>query len=169
MKFPGRSFKGALPAQSDGETELASRLRARVEMLAGTIGERNVWHPDQLLAAASYIEQTFRDYALVRCFPKTGKTHQIRVHLKHIGLPLAVDSLYNPPRAGAEPGIFLKHFKRDYRPTRGEVDRPLIGRLTLHAQKLTFQQLNGERMTVEAELPKDLRAVLNQLQRHSRR
>jgi Zn-dependent M28 family amino/carboxypeptidase len=62
MKFPGRSFKGALPAQSDGETELASRLRAHVEMLAGTIGERNVWHPDQLLAAASYIEQTFREY-----------------------------------------------------------------------------------------------------------
>jgi 23S rRNA pseudouridine1911/1915/1917 synthase len=39
------------------------------------------------------LEQTFRGYALLRCFPKTGKTHQIRVHLKHAGLPLAVDPL----------------------------------------------------------------------------
>ena len=62
MKFPGRSFKGALPAQSEGEAELSSRLRAHVEMLAGTIGERNVYHPDQLLAAAAYIEETFRQY-----------------------------------------------------------------------------------------------------------
>lgn len=62
MNFPGRSFKGLLPPQTDDETELASRLRDHVEMLAGTIGERNIWHPDQLLAAAEYIEQTFRDY-----------------------------------------------------------------------------------------------------------
>src|SRR4051794_27741724 len=43
------------------------------------------------------VEQRFRGYALVRCFPRTGKTHQLRVHLKHAGMPLAVDVLYNPP------------------------------------------------------------------------
>ncbi|HEV2294605.1 MAG TPA: M28 family peptidase [Tepidisphaeraceae bacterium] len=61
MNFPGRSFKGALPAPTDGEIELASRLRAHVQMLAGTIGQRNIYHPEQLLAAAAYIERTFRE------------------------------------------------------------------------------------------------------------
>jgi Zn-dependent M28 family amino/carboxypeptidase len=61
-KFPGRSFTGALPAATDDQTELAARLRAHVEMLAGTIGERNVFHPDGLLAAAAYLEKAFRDY-----------------------------------------------------------------------------------------------------------
>ena len=120
---------------------------------------RTLWH----------VEETFRDFALVRCFPKTGKTHQIRVHLKHAGMPLAVDPLYNPPRPGTAPGVRLSQFKRDYRPTRGEEERPLIERLTLHAHRLTFENLDGARVTVEAELPKDFRALLNQLRRHSRR
>jgi 23S rRNA pseudouridine955/2504/2580 synthase/23S rRNA pseudouridine1911/1915/1917 synthase len=115
------------------------------------------------------VEETFRDFALVRCFPKTGKTHQIRVHLKHAGLPLAVDPLYNPPRAGTEPGVRLSQFKRGYRPTRGEEERPLIDRLTLHAHRLTFANLDGMSVTIEAELPKDFRALLNQLRRHARR
>jgi Zn-dependent M28 family amino/carboxypeptidase len=62
VNFPGRSFKGTLPAPTDDETELASRLREHVEMLAGTIGERNVYHPANLLVAAEYIERTFIGY-----------------------------------------------------------------------------------------------------------
>ncbi len=115
------------------------------------------------------LEETFRNVALLRCFPKTGKTHQIRVHLKHAGMPLAIDPLYNPPRPDAKPGLRLSQFKHGYRPTRGEEERPLIDRLTLHAHRLTFTNLNGETVTIEAELPKDLRATLNQLRRHSRR
>jgi len=151
------------PTETEGEIDapLAPHVTSKRHMAVSKQGRpaRTLWR----------VEQTFRDFALIRCFPKTGKTHQIRVHLKHIGLPLAVDPLYNAPRSGAEPGIFLKQFKRDYRPTRGEPDRPLIERLTLHAQKLTFQRLDGSSVTVEAELPKDFRAVLNQLQRHSQR
>src|SRR5688572_15779204 len=61
------------------------------------------------------LEESFRGFSLIRCFPKTGKTHQIRVHLAHVSLPLAIDPLY----ASAQP-IFLSQFKRGYRPTRGE-------------------------------------------------
>jgi 23S rRNA pseudouridine1911/1915/1917 synthase len=111
------------------------------------------------------IEQTFRGYTLLRIFPKTGKTHQIRVHLAHIGLPLAVDPLYNPSVAGA---ILLSQFKRDYRPKRGEAERPLIGRLTLHASQLSFEHPSGTRMTLAAELPKDFRAALNMLAKYAR-
>src|SRR4051812_33562741 len=69
------------------------------------------------------LEETFRGYSLLRCFPKTGKTHQIRVHLKHAGLPLAVDLLYNPPPPGQPSGILLSTIKRDYRAVRGEEER----------------------------------------------
>jgi hypothetical protein len=79
MKFPGRSFSGALPAQTDGETELASNLRAHVEMLATTIGERNVYHPDQLAIAAEYIERTFITYGYEPVpLPYRVQGHEVR-------------------------------------------------------------------------------------------
>lgn len=115
------------------------------------------------------VEEMYRNYAMIRAFPKTGKTHQIRVHLKQIGLPLAVDPLYNPPGPRAENGIFLSQFKRNYRPTRGEDERPLVGRLTLHAARLKFQNLDGNDVEIHSPLPKDMRAAINQLGRHARR
>jgi 23S rRNA pseudouridine955/2504/2580 synthase/23S rRNA pseudouridine1911/1915/1917 synthase len=115
------------------------------------------------------IEGKFRDYTLLRVFPKTGKTHQIRVHLKHIGLPLAIDHLYNAPAPGKPAGIFLSHFKRDYRPNAGQQERPLIDRLTLHAEKLRFTHPNGQKIEIIAPPPKDFRATINMLSRHSGR
>ncbi|CAN5623775.1 hypothetical protein BH09PLA1_BH09PLA1_30880 [soil metagenome] len=117
------------------------------------------------------VEQKFRHYALLRVFPRTGKTHQIRVHLAHIGLPLAVDLLYNSPLnpdAALPAGVFLSQFKRDYRPNRGQQERPLIGRLTLHAEKLRFKHPNGTEMTIECPPPKDFRATIAQLQKSAR-
>ena len=114
------------------------------------------------------LEELFGSYALIRVFPKTGKTHQIRVHLKSIGLPLAVDPLYNPTRAPAQPGIFLSAFKRDYR-RHGHEERPLIDRLTLHAEKLNFANVDGQPVELTAALPKDFRAALNQLRKFGKR
>jgi 23S rRNA pseudouridine1911/1915/1917 synthase len=124
-----------------------------------------VKHGGRPARTAWKLEETFRGFALLRCFPRTGKTHQIRVHLKHIGLPLAVDPLYNPPRGGAASGLMLSSFKRDYRPTRGEQERPLVARLTLHAHRLSFVDPAGTTVSLEAPVPKDLRAALNQLRR----
>jgi 23S rRNA pseudouridine1911/1915/1917 synthase len=114
------------------------------------------------------IEDRFRDYTLLRVFPKTGKTHQIRVHLKFAGMPLAIDPLYNPVSPGWPVGVFLSKFKRHYSPTQGEQERPLIARLTLHAEKLRFQHVDGREVEIVAPLPKDFRAVLNMLGRHGR-
>jgi 23S rRNA pseudouridine955/2504/2580 synthase/23S rRNA pseudouridine1911/1915/1917 synthase len=113
------------------------------------------------------IEAKFRDCTLLRVFPKTGKTHQIRVHLKHIGHPLVIDSLYNPPPFNDTPGIFLSSFKQHYKPNRGKQEFPLIDRLTLHAQKLRFEHPNGSKIELEAPLQKDFRATLNMLTKHS--
>jgi 23S rRNA pseudouridine1911/1915/1917 synthase len=112
-------------------------------------------------------EARYRDCTLLKVFPKTGKTHQIRVHLKHIGHPLVIDPLYNPPPFNDSPGIFLSSFKRNYKPNRGQREFPLIDRLTLHAQKLKFQHPNGATIELEAPLPKDLRATINMLTKHS--
>jgi 23S rRNA pseudouridine1911/1915/1917 synthase len=110
------------------------------------------------------VERRFKRYTLLRVFPKTGKTHQIRVHLMSIGHPLAIDLLYNAPRGG-DPGLYLSSFKRDYRPGHGK-EYALIERLTLHAEKLRFVDMRGEKVEVVAPVPKDFRATVNQLGRH---
>ena len=104
------------------------------------------------------VEQRFKSFTLVRVFPKTGKTHQIRVHLAHLGHPLVVDPIY-----GTDEPILLSEHKRKYRPARGEDERPLLARLGLHASSLSFTDPAGQRVTITAPLPKDLRVTINQL------
>lgn len=148
------------PAQAEGEIDaaLAPHPATPQRMAVQKHGRpaRTLWK----------IEEIFRDYTLLRVFPRTGKTHQIRVHLKHIGLPLAIDELYNP---APEPGLYLSQFKRNYRPARDRQERPLINRLTLHAERLSVTHPDGRTLTLTAPLPKDFRAVLQQLRRHSAR
>ncbi len=76
----------------------------------------------------------FGTVALLAVEPLTGRTHQIRVHLPHIGLPLAIDPLYGNRRP-----LFLSDFKTDYRLAKGQTEKPLIERLTLHAYQLSFR------------------------------
>jgi 23S rRNA pseudouridine955/2504/2580 synthase/23S rRNA pseudouridine1911/1915/1917 synthase len=128
-----------------------------------------VKHGGRPARTAWKVEQRFRGFTLLRVFPKTGKTHQIRVHLKHAGLPLAVDSLYNPPPPGKPAGLFLSTFKRGYHLKPGREESPLIDRLTLHAEVLTFSAPNGNGVRTECPLPKDFRAAINQLRNHAAR
>jgi 23S rRNA-/tRNA-specific pseudouridylate synthase len=123
-----------------------------------------VRHGGRPARTAWKVEEFFRDYTLLRVFPKTGKTHQIRVHLQSIGLPLAIDPLYNRPR-GTEPGIFLSSFKRGYQAAQAE--QPLISRLTLHAHRLSFLNPDNSLTQLESPLPKDFRAALNMLRKYS--
>lgn len=82
------------------------------------------------------------EFSLVEFYPKTGRTHQIRVHAKHIGHPIVSDYLY----AGR------KTARRD---------RKWCPRLFLHAQKLTFTHpTSDKRITVEAPLPHELHDIL---------
>jgi 23S rRNA pseudouridine955/2504/2580 synthase/23S rRNA pseudouridine1911/1915/1917 synthase len=125
--------------------------------------------------------EQYREYALLRVRPLTGKTHQIRLHLAHIGLPIVCDPLYGrPPRKGREPGLYLSDFKRGYRIKVGEVERPLLARLGLHAEALTLDvsfdavssmtETSQDRpshdqhlTTIRAEIPRDMRAATNML------
>ncbi len=74
----------------------------------------------------------FGTLSLVAAQPITGRTHQIRIHFSHRGMPLAIDPVYG----GTEP-LMLSAFKTGYRPKRDKEEPPMIDRLTLHAYQLT--------------------------------
>jgi RluA family pseudouridine synthase len=110
------------------------------------------------------VRQSFRNFTLLRVLPRTGKTHQIRVHLAHIGLPIAVDPMYN-----SHPGpLLLSQIKRGYRAKRDEEERPLLARLALHAEKLRFVHLRGVDIELAAPVPRDMKATVNMLGKYDR-
>jgi 23S rRNA pseudouridine1911/1915/1917 synthase len=106
------------------------------------------------------VAQRFRGFTLVECEPRTGRTHQIRVHLSAKGFPLAVDPLY-----GRRKTLLLSELKSGYRKKPGQVETPLIDRLTLHAASLEIPSITEPERTlrVEAPLPRDLVRTLKQL------
>lgn len=90
------------------------------------------------------IIKKFDKYSLLEARPMTGRTHQIRVHLKYLGHPIVADPLYGG-----------KQYKEDL---------TWCPRLFLHAKSLEFTHPGtGERVTFESELPKDLAEGLTKL------
>lgn len=76
--------------------------------------------------------------SLIKVMPKTGRTHQIRVHLKHIGHPIFSDPLYAGRKVGKN-------------------DREKLGRIFLHASRITFDHPKTRKsLAIEAPLPSDL-------------
>ncbi|RME75557.1 MAG: RluA family pseudouridine synthase [Planctomycetota bacterium] len=106
----------------------------------------------------------FRSMALLELVPHTGRQHQLRVHLRHVGHPLLVDPLYG----SAEP-LVLSSFKRGYRRSRRRASEPpLLERTPLHAWKLSFRCPTSNRtVSVRAPLPADLRRLQRTLMRHA--
>jgi 23S rRNA pseudouridine1911/1915/1917 synthase len=91
----------------------------------------------------------------------TGRTHQIRVHMQYAGHPIVCDKLYGD----GEP-VLLSSVKKNYNLSRNELEeRPLLNRLALHAHRLRFTNANGNDFEFAAELPKDMKAVIQQLRK----
>ena len=84
----------------------------------------------------------FDGYTLIEAYPKTGRTHQIRVHLKAIGHPVVCDKLYGPKKKICPFGLT---------------------RQFLHANALEFDLPSGGRIQLEADLPEDLQNALDML------
>lgn len=104
--------------------------------------------------------ENFKNYSLVQFQILTGRTHQIRVHLQHIGHQLVCDDLYGD----AKP-LYLSSVKRKFKLSKNaEQEKPLLSRLTLHSHQLRFV-FNGHSFSFESKLHKDFQATLTQLRK----
>ena len=98
-------------------------------------------------------------YSWIEARPRTGRTHQIRAHLKELGLGIVCDPLYS----GNQKPVFLSEIKRKWNGNADE-ERPLLSRLALHAYRLTVTHpATNEPMTFTAPYQKDMDTTRKQL------
>lgn len=105
--------------------------------------------------------KAYRHFSKLEVELLTGRMHQIRVHLQHIGHPLMVDPVY-----GKRDCFYLSELKgKRYKLAQNEeAERPLVFRNTLHAHQLTFRHpVTGDKMNMQAAMPRDLQALEKQL------
>jgi 23S rRNA pseudouridine1911/1915/1917 synthase len=101
--------------------------------------------------------ERFDGFGALKLTPKTGRTHQIRVHLGHIGCPVLCDRAY-----GGRAKITRGEIRRD--PNDSTI---LLERQALHARRLKFiHPETGEPLEIEAPLPADMIAVLEELRKY---
>ena len=108
--------------------------------------------------------EDFGIYSLVQFHIHTGRTHQIRVHMKDYGHPIVCDEVYGDGKP-----VLISSLKKKYNLSKDELEeRPILGRLALHSFQLGFKDIYGKAIELEAELPKDMRATLQQLSKRKK-
>ncbi|MFN7292617.1 MAG: RluA family pseudouridine synthase [Pirellula sp.] len=116
--------------------------------------------------ASTYFEvvERFEGYALLNVLPKTGRTHQIRLHLAHIGCPILCDRLYGG-HAQVTRGQLLRRHALGLPPKPGD-ETVELERQALHAHKLELTHpKTGEKLQFVAPVPDDFERVLNVLRK----
>ena len=104
--------------------------------------------------------EDFKRFSWIKFKILTGRTHQIRVHAQFIGHSIVCDELYGDGKP-----VFLSSLKKKYNLSKSEIEeKPILSRLALHSASLSFT-LNEQVYFFEAPLPKDLRALLQQLRK----
>ena len=102
-----------------------------------------------------------KQFSLVSFQLHTGRTHQIRVHSKNIGHPLACDPLYGDGKP-----VLLSAIKKKFKLSKhDEEERPMINRLALHSYRLVFEDESGVQMDLMADMPKEFKALMTQLKK----
>ncbi|OQZ01517.1 MAG: hypothetical protein B6D35_03030 [Candidatus Brocadia sp. UTAMX2] len=100
--------------------------------------------------------ERFRGYTLVKIMPKTGRTHQIRVHMRSIGHPVVADFMYSDHES-----CYLSDLLGKERET-GE--SPIIERQALHAHRIEFYHpIENRKMEFQADLPEDISRLVSSL------
>ncbi len=121
--------------------------------------EKYAIRPDVGKESITFYEvlESFRGFSLLKLTPKTGRTHQIRVHLLYIKHPIVADGMYGGrlvypwQLADAEPAV----------------QQPVINRVALHAHTLEFKHPSTEKtVKFEAPLPEDMQNLLDMLRKY---
>jgi len=105
--------------------------------------------------------KSYKAHTLLECKPITGRMHQIRIHLAFLGASIAGDEVY-----GGKP-FYLSAIKRGFNLKKLTDEQPLLKRMALHAFSLEFVDLSGKTQKVEAPYPKDIQALIRQLELNS--
>lgn len=164
---PVRDAAGALPDTFTVEIALGEdeRQPGRMRVFKGRGGKECVteFRTLERFAGARGARSGGASYAFVECHPLTGRTHQLRVHLAAVGAPILNDPFYGDP----ELRLLLSDFKRGYKGR--DEEKPLIGRLALHASELTLKHpLTREPLTLVAPLPHEFEVTLKYLRKFAR-
>ncbi len=154
------------------ERKVVKKYLAITEGMIPDTGEIETYHQEtkpgkyKVSAKGKYCHSQFKVierwnmFSLVELTPSTGRTHQLRIQMKHIGCPLIVDKLY-----GNRIEFCLSEIKgRSYRKSDKD-ERPLLSRHPLHASALMLASKEGEMMKFEALIPKDMKATVYQMRK----
>ena len=102
------------------------------------------------------VVERFRGYTLVKIMPKTGRTHQIRVHMRAIGHPVVADFMYSSQESCYLSDLLQKE--------REEGELPIIDRQALHAHRIEFfHPIHNKKMEFEVDMPEDISALVKTL------
>ncbi len=104
----------------------------------------------------------YKKHTLMLCKPVTGRTHQIRIHLSSLEMPIVGDDMYGGKQ------LYLSALKKKtFHLKQGTEELPLIKRFALHSHAIKFTNLKGELVELEAEYPKDFKVLINQLRKNN--
>jgi 23S rRNA-/tRNA-specific pseudouridylate synthase len=104
------------------------------------------------------VRARFAAHTLVELRPSTGRGHQLRVHLASVGHPIVADGDY-----GGRP-LMLSDLKAGYKLLRGAVEKALLSRMFLHAERVVFRDVSGDVADVRSQLPADLATALRKVE-----
>lgn len=140
--------------QEDGKIELkiAQVARRSTRLKVSEVGKATV--------SQYRILEKFRDFALLAVNTDMENSHPLRLHLASLGHPLAVDPIY-----GYRDLINLSDLKDRYRPKKGVLEKPIISRLTLHANRIDFD-CPDHPLGIQAPLPEDFEIALKMLRKY---
>lgn len=102
----------------------------------------------------------YKNHTLIKCFPVTGRMHQIRTHLAYHKAPIVSDSMYGGKDS------YLSDIKRNYKFDRSGEENPMISRVALHAHAIAFKNLKEVTIEISAPYPKDFSVLVKQLRKY---
>jgi len=158
MQFEKRSVKKEYLAVVEGELMLDSdEISLPIARHIIDSQKMAVRHDIGKEAVSIYeVIERFRGYTLVKVMPKTGRTHQIRVHMRAIGHPVVADFMYSSQESCYLSDLLQK--KRE------EGELPIIDRQALHAHRIEFfHPIHNKKMEFEVDMPEDISALVKTL------